>query len=227
MKILVVEDEPKLGSFVCVGLTQVGHVCDLVADGAKGLEAALVNDYDLILLDLMLPAMNGFDVLKNLHNFGKSVPVIIFSALSDTENVIKGLDYGAIDYLRKPVELDELFARVRALQRRNMAQSSSKIKFEDLEINLLSREVNRAGKQISLSNREFTLLEYLVNNANRVVTKAQILEKVWDMNFDPGSNVIEVHLYQLRKKMDKDFSVQLIHTIVGRGYTIKGKLLEK
>ncbi|WDF56128.1 response regulator transcription factor [Mucilaginibacter sp. KACC 22063] len=224
MKILVIEDEPKLGSFICAGLTQNGHVCDHITDGASGLEALMVNSYDLVLLDLMLPGMNGFDVLKNLQSFGKQVPVIILSALSDTENVIKGLDLGAIDYLRKPFELDELLARVRTVQRRNSGQQTAKLRFEDLEMDLYTREVTRAGKAIALSNREFALLEFLLNNANRVVTKTQILEKVWDINFDPGSNVIEVHLYQLRKKIDKDSDNPLIHTVIGRGYTVKGQL---
>ncbi|HEK21538.1 MULTISPECIES: response regulator transcription factor [unclassified Mucilaginibacter] len=223
MKIMVIEDEPKLGSFICAGLTQNGHVCDHIKDGAAGLEALMVNAYDLLLLDLMLPGMNGFDVLKNLQSLGNTVPVIILSALGDTENVIKGLDLGAIDYLRKPFELDELLARVRAVQRRNAGQQTAKLKFEDVEMDLYTREVTRAGREITLSNREFALLEFLVNNANRVVTKTQILEKVWDMNFDPGSNVIEVHLYQLRKKIDKDADHPLIHTVIGRGYTIKGK----
>ncbi|WP_369804268.1 winged helix-turn-helix domain-containing protein [Chitinophaga sp. MD30] len=140
--------------------------------------------------------------------------------------MIRGLDYGAIDYLRKPFELDELLARVRTVRRRALGQSATKLQFEDVEIDLLSREVSRAGKSIPLSNREFALLEYLISNANRVVTKTQILEKVWDMNFDPGSNVIEVHLSQLRKKIDRDFDVPLIQTVVGRGYTIKGKRLK-
>ncbi|SDL40162.1 response regulator [Siphonobacter aquaeclarae] len=221
MKILVVEDEQKLGGFICAGLVQAGHVCDHLTDGAKGLEAAMVNTYDLILLDLMLPSMNGFDFLDNLRRFGQETPVIILSALADTETVIKGLDLGAIDYLRKPFELDELLARVRTAQRRTTGQPASKLTFEDLEMDLLSREVSRDGRKIPLSNREFSLLELLVSNANRVVTKARILEKVWDMNFDPGSNVIEVHLYQLRRKIDKDFDVPLIHTVIGSGYMIK------
>lgn len=221
MKILVVEDELKLGGFICAGLVQAGHVSDHLTDGAKGLEAAMVNTYDLILLDLMLPSMNGFDFLDNLRRFGQETPVIILSALADTETVIKGLDLGAIDYLRKPFELDELLARVRTAQRRTTGQTASKLTFEDLEMDLLSREVSRDGRKILLSNREFSLLELLVSNANRVVTKARILEKVWDMNFDPGSNVIEVHLYQLRRKIDKDFDMPLIHTVIGSGYMIK------
>ncbi len=223
MKILLIEDEPKLGKYICAGLTQNGHVCDHITDGAAGLQTLMVNDYDLLLLDLMLPGMNGFDVLKNLQSFGKEVPVIILSALGDTENVIKGLDLGAIDYLRKPFELDELLARVRTVQRRNTSQQTAKLRYEDLEMDLYSREVTRANKGVNLSNREFALLEFLMNNAERVVTKTQILEKVWDMNFDPGSNVIEVHLYQLRKKIDKDSEHPLIHTVIGRGYTLKAQ----
>ena len=222
MKILLVEDESKLAGFIADGLTHAGHICDLMADGTLGLEAAMVNGYDLILLDLMLPSMNGFDFLKNLHSFNNQTPVIILSALSNTENVIKGLDLGAIDYLKKPFELDELLARVRSARRRNITQGSLKLQVEDLKVDLLSREVTRDDKQVLLSNREFALLEFLITNANKVVTRGQILEKVWDLNFDPGSNVVEVHLYQLRKKMDKGYQAQLIHTIVGRGYILKG-----
>ncbi len=224
MKILVIEDELKLGKFISSALEQAGYVCDHASDGAKGLELALTAAYDLILLDLMLPHMSGFDVLKNLQNFSSVTPVIVISALHDTEHVIKGLDLGAIDYLRKPFELNELLARVRAGQRRVLGQSSNKLRVADLEIDLLSREVSRGGKIINLSNREFALLEYFVSNANRVLTKAQILEKVWDVHFDPGSNVVEVHLYQLRKKMDKEFEPQLIHTLIGRGYMLKGQV---
>ena len=224
MKILLIEDEVKLAGFISAGLTQAGHICDQMSDGTKGLEAAMVNNYDLILLDLMLPSINGFDVLKNLKSFNSLTPVIILSALSSTENVITGLDLGAIDYLKKPIELDELLARIRALQRRTLNQATSKLKIKDLMVDLLKREVTRNNKKINLSNREFALLEFLMSNANHVVTKTQILEKVWEINFDPGSNVIEVHLYQLRKKIDKGFDEQLIHTVVGRGYVLKGEI---
>lgn len=225
MKILVIEDEQKLGRFICEGLSQAGHVCDQINDGAKGLEAALVNDYDLVLLDLMLPSMNGFDVLQNLQSMGSKVPVLILSALAETSHVIRGLDLGAVDYLRKPFELDELLARVRSVQRRHFGSKSTRLRLDNLEIDLLTREVSRDGQPVRLSNREFVLLEFLLNNANRVVTKTQILDKVWDMNFDPGSNVIEVHLYQLRKKIDKGFDTPLIHTIIGRGYMLKGQVV--
>lgn len=226
MKILLVEDEKKLGGFISCGLQQAGHICDHVADGSEALEAAMLNGYDLILLDIMLPSMNGFEVLGNLRNFNNNTPVIILSALNDTENVIRGLDQGAIDYLKKPFELDELLARVRTVQRRSLPQESLKVSVDDLSIDLLSREVVRNQKKITLSNREFALLEFLVKNINKVVTKNQILEKVWEINFDPGSNILEVHLYQLRKKMDKGFDKQLIHTLIGRGYVLKGSLIK-
>lgn len=222
MKILLIEDEIKLAGFVADALNQTGHVCDHIADGTKGLEAAMVNDYDLVLLDLMLPSMNGFEILKNLKDFKKDVPVIVLSALNDTENVIKGLDLGAIDYLKKPFDLEELLARVRSVLRRSLQHGSLKLKVDDLCIDLLSREVSRNGKPILLSNREFSLLEYLMTNSNKVLTKSQILEKVWDINFDPGSNIVEVHLYQLRKKMDRGFDHELIQTVIGRGYILKG-----
>ncbi|RZK77327.1 MAG: response regulator transcription factor [Pedobacter sp.] len=226
MKILLIEDEIKLAGFIVDGLSQAGHICDHVADGNKGLETAMVGNYDLILLDLMLPTLNGFDIIKNLREFNNQTEVIIISALNDTKHVINGLDLGAIDYLKKPFELEELLARLRSVQRRSLTQGSLKLEVADLKVDLLSREVSRAGKAILLSNREFALLEFLIVNQNKVVTKSQILEKVWDINFDPGSNVIEVHLYQLRKKMDRGYKEELIHTIVGRGYSLKASVEE-
>lgn len=222
MKILLIEDEVKLGGFIVDALEQSGHVCDHFNDGTKGLEAAMVNDYDLVLLDLMLPSMNGFDVLKNLKHFKNNVAVIILSALNDTQNVIRGLDLGAVDYLKKPFDLDELLARVRSVQRRSLQQGNLKLKADDLTIDLFSREVSRNGLPVLLSNREFALLEFLMTNSNKVLTKPHILEKVWDMNFDPGSNIVEVHLYQLRKKMDRGYDREFIHTVIGRGYIFKG-----
>lgn len=222
MKILLIEDEVKLAGFIADALKQSGHICDHITDGTKGLEAAIVNDYDLVLLDVMLPSMNGFEILRNLKEFKKDQAVLILSALNDTENVIKGLDLGAADYLKKPFDLEELLARVRSVQRRISQQGSLKLKSGDLTIDLLSREVCRSGKPVLLSNREFALLEYLMTNNNKVLTKSQILEKVWDINFDPGSNIVEVHLYQLRKKMDRGYDNELIQTVIGRGYIFKG-----
>lgn len=223
MKILLIEDEIKLAQFIKLGLEQAGHIADIVHDGAKGLEMAAVNLYDLLILDLMLPAQNGFEVLKNLNNFQIYTPVIVLSALTDTEKVISALDAGALDYIKKPFELDELLARIRIVQRKNAGADQSELKAEDLTLNLITREVQRADKKIQLSNREFALLELLMSQTNRLVTKNQIAEKVWEADHDMGSNVIEVHVYQLRKKIDKGFEKQLIHTIIGAGYMLKGR----
>lgn len=227
MKILLIEDEIKLAGFITKALEQAGYVVDFESNGTSGLQSAMVNTYDLILLDLMLPSQNGFDVLKNLRDFDNHVPVIIISALSSTEQIIKGLDLGANDYLKKPFEMQELLARVRVLQRQQTPKASAKIKIDDLEIDLHTRAVKRADKVINLSNREFMLLEHLLLNPDKVVTKSQLLEKVWNMNFDPGSNVIEVHLYQLRKKLNDGFAHQHIQTVIGRGYVFKTAVLNK
>ncbi len=221
MKILLIEDEAKLAGYIKMALEQAGYVVDHQNDGANGLQTAMVNQYDLILLDLMLPSQNGIDILRNLRSFDNHVPVMIISALGSTEQLIKGLDAGANDYLKKPFEMDELLARVRVFQRQQHPRNISKIKVADLEIDLLSREVKRKEKTIYLSNREFLLLEMLMLNPDQVVTKAQILDKVWNMSFDPGSNVIEVHLYQVRKKINEGFSHQHIQTLINRGYILK------
>jgi DNA-binding response OmpR family regulator len=224
MKILLIEDEIKLAGFVASAFRQTGHLCEHFSDGSQGLEAAMIGEYDLVILDLMLPTLDGFEILRNMRNFKNKTPVIILSALSDTDQIIKGLDLGAIDYIKKPFDLNELLARVRAVQRRQTDQFSPLLRIDDLEINVLSREASREGQPILLSNREFGILELLMSHANQVITKTQILDKVWNVDFDPGSNVVEVHMYQLRKKIDKGFETPLIQTVVGRGYTIKGAL---
>jgi len=226
MKILLIEDEIKLAGFVSSALRQAGHLCEHFTDGSQGLEAAMIGEYDLVILDLMLPTLNGFEILRNMRNFTNKTPVIILSALSDSEQIIKGLDLGAIDYIKKPFDLNELLARVRAVQRRQLDQFSPLLRIADLEINVLTREASREGQPIVLSNREFGILELLMTRVNQVVTKTQILDKVWNVDFDPGSNVVEVHMYQLRKKIDKGFEESLIQTAVGRGYTIKGTLIK-
>ncbi|HXO76045.1 MAG TPA: response regulator transcription factor, partial [Puia sp.] len=185
---------------------------------------AMIGEYDLVILDLMLPTLDGFEVLRNMRNFKNKTPVIILSALSDTDQIIKGLDLGAIDYIKKPFDLNELLARVRIVQRRQLDQFSPLLRIADLEINVLSREATRDGKPVILSNREFGILELLMTHTNQVVTKTQLLDKVWNVDFDPGSNVVEVHMYQLRRKIDKAFEDPLIQTVFGRGYTIKGTL---
>jgi DNA-binding response OmpR family regulator len=226
MKILVIEDEVKLGQFLGDGLAEAGHVCDHFTDGAKGLEATVGADYELIILDLMLPDMNGFDILTNLREARNPTPVLVLSALSDPDKVIQALDLGAMDYMRKPFDFDEMLARIRTIQRRSVGAAGYLLSVGDLQLNLLSREVLRAGVRVNLSNREFALLEFLLTHSNQVVTKAQILDKIWDINFDPGSNIVEVHMYQLRRKIDRDTPEPLIQTVIGRGYLLKGEVIK-
>ncbi len=222
MKILIVEDEKKLAQFVESGLKQAGYLTKVCNNGAIALEKAAEEEFDLILLDLMLPGTNGFDVLKNLRAFGITTPVIIVSAISDTNHVVQGLDLGAVDYIKKPFEWDELLARIRTVQRAPARTGQTKITVADLSIDIASRKVWRGDKEINLTSKEFVLLEYLAKNANRVVSKNQLLENAWEMSFDPESNIVEVYLHQLRKKVDKGFNVPLIKTIVGAGYMLKG-----
>ena len=225
MKILLIEDEKSLALFVEKGLKQAGYTIEASDNGSAGLKMAASEHFDLILLDLMLPGMDWFDVLKNLRSFGVQTPVIIISALSNTGHVVKGLDLGAVDYIRKPFEWDELLARIRVIQKKNTQVSSEKITIEDLSIDVVGRKVTRAGKEIRLTAKEYLLLAYLARNANRIMSKDQIMEHVWDLDFDPGSNIVEVHIYQLRRKVDKAFEYPLIETVVGLGYTLKGEKL--
>ena len=223
MKILLIEDEKTLAQFVEKGLKQAGYTVEKSDNGSEGLKMAVSENFDLILLDLMLPGIDGFDLLKNLRSFGVKTPVIIISALSNTANIVKGLDLGAVDYIRKPFEWDELLARIRVIQKKNQNISSEKITVEDLTIDIIGRKVTRADKEIRLTAKEYLLLEYLARNANRIMSKDQIMERVWDLDFDPGSNIVEVHIYQLRRKVDKEFEFPLIETVVGLGYMLKGE----
>lgn len=223
MNILLIEDEKNLALFIEKGLKQAGYTIKKSKDGSMGLKMAASESFDLILLDLMLPGINGFDLLKNLRSFGVKTPVIIITALSNTEHVVKGFDLGAVDYIRKPFEWEEFLARIHVIQRKTGNSHSEKITIRDLSIDTIGRKVMRAGKEIRLTAKEYLLLEYLARNANRVMSKIQIMEHVWDLDFDPGSNIVEVHIYQLRRKIDKDFEVPLIETVVGFGYTLKGE----
>jgi DNA-binding response OmpR family regulator len=223
MRILIAEDEKKLAGFIQQGLTQAGYLTEVCHDGSEALETAVKNEFDLILLDLMLPGINGFDFLKNLRTFGAETPVIIISAIADSRQVVQGLDLGAVDYIRKPFEWDELLARIRTVSRFSGSGGQQKIRIEDLEIDIPSRKVKRGGTEIELTSKEFVLLEYLVRNANLVLTKNQLLENAWNMNFDPESNIVEVYMHQLRKKIDKGFDRQLIKTVIGAGYMLKGE----
>jgi len=222
MKILVVEDEQKLAGFIHQGLVQAGYLVQISNNGSEALNKVASETFDLILLDLMLPGMTGIEVLKNMRAFNISSPVIILSALSGTSQVVEALDLGAVDYIKKPFEWDELLARIRILQRKIFASESTRIQINDLTIDLMARQVMRSETQITLTAKEFALLEYLIRNLNRVVSKNQILENVWNMDFDPESNIVEVYMHQLRRKIDKGFDNPLIQTVVGVGYKLTG-----
>ena len=224
MRILVVEDQKKMSGFLKKGLTEAGYGVD-VAETGETAEALLSEiDYSLVLLDVMLPDQNGLDTAKHLRRDGYKGPILMLTALSGTSAKVAGLDSGADDYLTKPFEFEELLARVRALLRRNSQNSGSEqtqLKIADLELNVLNRTATRGGTVISLTAKEFALLEYLMRNANRIVTRTQILENVWDIHFDNNSNVIDVYINMLRKKIDAPFRVKLIHTVIGAGYSLK------
>jgi DNA-binding response OmpR family regulator len=222
MKILLVEDEPRLNEFVKKGLQQNGYVVDSVDNGSEALNLAATEPYDLIVLDLMLPGQSGFDVLDNLKRFNIKIPVMIISALNSADRVIEGLDKGAVDYIKKPFDFGEFLARIRAVTRKGQLSSFTRLKLGGLDMDLLSHKVFYNLKEILLTKREFALLELLLSNCNRVISKTEIAEKVWDVNFDMGSNVIEVHVSQLRKKLDVP---DLILTKVGIGYYIEGELM--
>lgn len=227
MKVLLIEDEPKLNSFIKKGLQENGYIVDSVGNGSEGLEVVSTNEYDLVVLDVMLPGQNGYDVLKNMRDFNINVPVIMISALGDTENVIKGLDMGATDYLRKPFSFDELLARIRVATRSlDDSRTYTKLTLKDLTLDLLARKVWRADKEIFVTNREYNLLRFLLLNANRIVSKTEIAERVWEINFDMGSNVIEVHMSQLRRKIEEGFDSKIISTKIGMGYSIEGALIK-
>ncbi len=226
MKILVAEDELRLAEYMAGGLRQAGHVVELSHNGTDAMNRAGTESFDLILLDLMMPGSNGLEVLRNLRAFHIDTPVMIVSALSETKQVVEGLDLGAVDYIRKPFEWDELLARIRTVHRKTTGAETVKIQIANLCIDLITRKVTRDDKEIALTAREFILLEYLARQANRILSRNQILEQVWEMDFDPESNIVEVYMYQLRKKIDKGFEPALIETFVGSGYRLKGEKIK-
>ncbi len=227
MKILLIEDEVKLASFIQKGLKEDGHNCEVSHNGSSGIERAAVEDFDLILLDIMLPGQDGFEILKNLRTFKIDTPVIFISALNETEHVINGLDLGAIDYIKKPFDFEELKARIRNVSRKFQDKRTTVLKLNDLVLDLVQRTVVRSGEKIELSKREFSILELLLRNANRVLSKTEITQKIWNIDFDMNSNVIEVHMHQLRKKIDENRDTKLIQTQVGFGYKIQGELTKQ
>ncbi|MBX3395517.1 MAG: response regulator transcription factor [Phycisphaerae bacterium] len=220
MRILLVEDNQKMARFIRQGLVEHGYAVDVAASGTDGEEMACTEPYDLIVLDVMLPEQDGVSACRNIRRRGVKVPVLMLTALSTTGDKVQGLDAGADDYLTKPFEFDELIARIRAMLRRGQAQESSALKFDDLELDLLKRSVTRAGQKIKLTSKEFALLEYFMRHPERVLTRTNIGEHVWDMNFDSDSNVIDVYVSMLRRKIDKGFTRKLIQTVVGTGYKL-------
>lgn len=223
MKLLLIEDEPKTVQSLKQGLEENGYEVDIAYDGLIGLQLARRGGYALIITDIIMPGLNGLELCKELRETDSNTPILMLSALGTTDDKVTGLDVGADDYLVKPFEFKELVARVRALTKRHtgVAQTSNILRFADLEVNLDARTVFRSGIKIELTVREFNLLVYLIRNQGKVVSKAEIAEHVWDMNFDSGTNVIEVYVNYLRKKVDRDFPVKLIHTQFGMGYVLK------
>lgn len=223
MKILVVEDEPKLASFVKKGLEEQSFEVDVAFDGQIGRTMALSNSYDVIVLDVNVPKMNGCDLAKSLRSENIKTPILMLTAMGSLDNKVAGFEAGADDYLVKPFEFRELLARLRALSKRTIdtSQQSNLLKVADLELDLNEKNARRGGKRIELTAKEFALLEYLMRNRSRVVSRIDIAEKVWDIHFDTGTNVIDVYVNFLRKKVDKDFPVKLIHTVIGMGYMLK------
>lgn len=222
MKILLVEDEAKVASFIKQGLVEQSYTVDVASDGVEGERLARENEYDVLIVDIMLPRKSGFSLVRSVRTFHESVPILLLTALDTTDDKVQGFDAGADDYLVKPFEFRELLARLRALMRRKSDQSNAAaLQVADLTMDLRSRTVNRGGKQIELTAREYALLEFLMRNRKRVVSRAEIAEHVWDTSFDSESNVIDVYVSFLRRKIDKDFDPKLIHTVVGMGYVIK------
>ena len=220
MRILVVEDEREAAAVLARGLREQAFAVDVAHDGRSALEQVGINDYDLVVLDLLLPGMNGLDVCRHLRAARQAVPVLMLTARSEPDQRVAGLDAGADDYLPKPYHFGELLARIRALLRRGPALTAAVLTIEDLEIDTRSRRVRRGGQSVTLTTKEYTLLDYLARRQGDVVTRAEISEHVWDDSFDPVSNVIEVYIQRLRRKIDDNRPVKLIHTRRGAGYVL-------
>lgn len=223
MKALIIEDEQKVAQALQQGLEEHQITCEVAFDGLIGKRLALRNFYDIILLDVILPGMNGFEVCRELRQAGIHTPVLMLTALDTTEDKLSGFDVGADDYLPKPFEFRELLARIRSIVKRTtgVMQTGNLLRFADLELDLDTQTARRGGRTIELTAKEFGLMEYFIRNKGRVLSKAEIADKVWDINFDTGTNVIEVYVNYLRKKVDKDFPSKLIHTQIGKGYILK------
>ncbi|MBB6502135.1 response regulator [Pedobacter cryoconitis] len=222
MKILVIEDEPKVAAFIKKGLEEQLNLVTVAYDGNMGLKMALENDYELIILDVVLPYINGHEVCKQIRQFKKEVPILMLSALNTVDDKVQGLENGADDYLTKPFHFAELLARIKALgRRRDQVLPGTIYKIDDLEMDCYKKTVIRNGKAIFLSAKEFTLLEVLMANKDRVLSRVYIAEAVWGISFNRGTNLIDVYINYLRAKVDRGYAKQLIHTVIGMGYIIK------
>ncbi len=220
MKILVIEDEPKVAAFLEKGLEENGYDVDVAYDGQMGEKLAKKEGVELIILDIIIPYVNGIELCKKIREKNIQVPILMLTALGTTDDKIEGFDAGADDYLVKPFEFKELLARIKALTKRSsgVVQGTNTLKIADLELDLNKKLAKRSAKLIELTAKEYSLLEYFMRNKGKVVTRADISEKVWDINFDTGTNVVDVYVNILRKKIDKDYTPKLIHTRIGLGY---------
>ena len=223
MKILLIEDDQENADYVANGLNEEGHLVTQVASGAEGLVCVMGNDFDLLIVDRMVPGLDGLNLVRSLRAAGHHTPVLFLTALGGVEDRVSGLNAGGDDYLVKPFAFSELVARVAALGRRpRTTAAETKLRVLDLELDLPSRTVRRSGELIELQPREFRLLEYLMRHAGQVVTRTMLLEHVWEIHFDPRTNVVETHISRLRSKVDKGFEAELIHTVRGAGYCVRG-----
>lgn len=220
MKLLLIEDDRETATFVARALEDRGYEVETVFDGSSGLDRALASEHDALIVDRMLPAIDGLSLVRRLRAQGKRVPILILTTMSGLNDRVDGLEGGADDYLVKPFAAEELVARVNAIVRRTVGETT-RLSIFDLELDLLRRTVFRGGRVIDLQPQEFRLLEYLVRNAGRVVTRTMLLENVWDLQFDPRTNIVETHVSRLRGKVDRGFSVELIHTVRGEGYILR------
>jgi DNA-binding response OmpR family regulator len=223
MRLLIVEDNPRMAGFIQQGLSELGYTADMVGTGGEAVAKAAGGEYDVIILDVMLPDLDGIEVCRQMRRQGLKSMILMLTSLSTTADKVSGLNAGADDYLTKPFEFDELIARLRALGRRGESREASVLRFEDLEIDLLSHKVSRGGEKVRLSNKEFSLLEYFMRNPNRVLNRSAIASHVWDMNMATESNVIDVYVGLLRRKLDRDYERKLIHTVVGMGYMLSAE----
>ncbi|HAK77204.1 MAG TPA: DNA-binding response regulator [Runella sp.] len=221
MKILLVEDEDRLASFIRKGISAEGYEVEVAYDGRIGLSLFRKNSYDIILLDVNLPHINGFELCQLIRADNESVPVLMLTALDSLADKADGFNAGADDYLAKPFEFQELLLRLRALTRRSGTKPKQVLRLADLELNLDTKTVTRAGQRIDLTTREYSLMEYLMLNKGKIISRVDISERVWSLDFDSSTNVIDVYVSYLRKKIDKGFSTKLLHTIVGMGYVLR------